>query len=402
MPVRSLTFVSNGHGEDVVGASLAIALRDLDPDLELRAFPLVDDGSAYARAAVPRLGPCRVMPSGGVTVHSLANLVADLRAGFLGMTLRQLSELAQLRSDGLVVVGDIYAQALSALVRAPFRAAVQPLVSRYHASGPGPRPLNRYFMEGVRYPERALMRHRADVVYTRDEPTAAWLRGHGVPQALALGNPMVDQAAGAPLPLPPGATAVALLPGSRDHRREALRVMARALTAAEGTIGLVAWSGGPLPELAGWTPEADAVPLAGRVAALRGGRSARLWLIEGRFGDILASARVALGTAGTAHEQAAAVGLPVVSFPLPPAHGQAFLANQQRLLGEALTVVAPEAEAIAAAVRRLAADGPERERAVRSGPERMGPAGGSRAIARDLLARFDRTVVPRAAEAAAG
>lgn len=399
--MRTLTIVSNGHGEDVVGASLATALHALDRDLELRAFPLVDDGSAYARADVPRLGPCRVMPSGGVTVHSLANLVADLRAGLLGMTVRQVAELARLRTDGLVVVGDVYAQALAAVAQARFRAVVQPLVSRYHASGPGPRRLNRYFMEGVRYPERALMRHRAQVVYTRDGPTAAWLRERGVGHARCLGNPMVDEAAGAPLEVPAGVTAIALLPGSREHRREALGIMAQALARMEDALGLVAWTGGPLPELEGWLPDAGAPPLAGRVAALRADRGARLWFVEGRFGDVLASARLALGTSGTAHEQAAAQGLPVVSFPLPPSHGRAFLANQQRLLAEALTVCAPRAEAIAAALERLAADGPERQRAVRTGPERMGPPGGSGAIARDLLARFDG-VVPRPAGVGAG
>lgn len=382
----SLTIVSNGHGEDVIGAAVARELALLAPGLGIRAFPLVDDGSSYHALGVERLGPCRVMPSGGFTMHSLAYLLADLRAGFASMTVRQIAGLARLRSDVLLIVGDIYAQALAAPSHARVRAVLQPLVSAHHLSGGGAPSPNRFFMERISYPERALMRRLADVVYARDEATASWLRARGVTRALSLGNPMVDRADGTPLTeLPPG-PAVALLPGTRSYATLALDRMAEAMMRLSGVTGLVAWSGGRLPDLAGWREDVVEPRPAGLTRALRRGES-RLWLLEGRFADVLASAQLAVGTAGTANEQAAAVALPVVSFALPPHYTAAFLANQRRLLGEALIVTAGGAGAIAATVRGLLEDAELRARCGRAGAARMGAAGGSRRIAEDLLRR---------------
>ncbi|MEJ2358525.1 MAG: lipid-A-disaccharide synthase-related protein, partial [Deinococcales bacterium] len=351
----TITIVSNGHGEDVIGASLARSVLSMAPAVAVRAFPLVDEGAPYRAAAVERLGPCRAMPSGGLTVHSLTNVLGDVRAGFMGMTLAQIAELTRLRSDAVVVVGDIYAQVLATFTRARFRAVVQPLVSAYHRAGAGaPRP-NRYFMERISYPERALMRHLAAVVYARDDATAAWLRARGVGHAMALGNPMVDLARGRPVEGAPAGVTLALLPGTRAHTPAALARMAEALALLPGVTGLVAWQGGALPALDGWEEDGSAPPTAGRTTALRRGAS-RLWVLEGRFGDVLASARVALGTAGTGNEQAAALGVPVVSFPVEPGYGQTFLENQRRLLGDALTVTTPDPVDVAAAARRLLAD----------------------------------------------
>ena len=51
--------VSNGHGEDAIGARLARELRDLDARVELEAVPLVGRGLAYEgvvdRVSGPRL-----------------------------------------------------------------------------------------------------------------------------------------------------------------------------------------------------------------------------------------------------------------------------------------------------------------------------------------------------------
>ncbi|HKI57551.1 MAG TPA: lipid-A-disaccharide synthase-related protein [Trueperaceae bacterium] len=384
----SVVIVSNGHGEDVIGAALAQALLAHAPELNVRAFPLVDDGAAYRALGLELLGPCKVMPSGGAMMHSLSLLRADLRAGFVGMSLWQAAALAGLRCDLLLVVGDVYGQALSALARGRRRAVLQPLVSARHMAGArAPRP-NRYFMERIGYLERALMRHLAAVVYARDEATASWLRARGVTQAEALGNPMVDRAVGEPLAGLPAGPVLALLPGTRAYAPLALRRMAAVLERLPGVTGLVAWAGGPVPPLPDWVAGGPARRPSG-VSRVFERESARLWLVEGRFGDVLASAQVALGTAGTAHEQAAAMGVPVVSFPLAPHYTAAFLANQQRLLGAALTVTDGGVSTAVAAVRRLLDDAALRARCGREGASRMGPPGGSERIARDLLRRLE-------------
>jgi uncharacterized protein (TIGR03492 family) len=106
------------------------------------------------------------------------------------------------------------------------------------------------------------------------------------------------------------------------------------------------------------------------------------------FADALACATVVLGMAGAAHEQAAGLGKPVVAFPgTGPQFTAGFLAEQQRLLGDALVATTSEGDA-AEAVMRLLADPAERDRRGRAGRERQGGPGGAASIARYLLSRL--------------
>ncbi|MGH2400803.1 MAG: lipid-A-disaccharide synthase-related protein, partial [bacterium] len=57
----SVLIVSNGHGEDAVGALLARRLRA--SGVTVFAYPLVGTGEAYAD--ITRLDPRRAFPSGG-------------------------------------------------------------------------------------------------------------------------------------------------------------------------------------------------------------------------------------------------------------------------------------------------------------------------------------------------
>lgn len=380
-----VAILSNGHGEDAVGALLAARLLELRPELTIVALPLVGAGNAYARLGLPVLGPRRELPSGGLLLHDWRLLKADLRAGFLPLTLAQLRQARRLESELLVVVGDLYALAVSGLARAGVRAQVQTLVSVHHARAGGLRQRRRFFMEHLSGLERALMRHLTRRVYARDADTAAYLRARGVRGARALGNPMLDGIKGATMAEHLTASlCVALLPGTRRYAQEALALMLAALARLPQATGLVAWA-----------PEAPPAPVPGWALGLehdpdrcgryrRGGQE--VFVYRNRFADVLHSAQLVLGTAGTANEQAAALGKPVVTFPLPPFYGEAFILNQQRLLSEALTVAPAQPEAIAGALERLWLEPQRYQRAAAAGRARMGPPGGARAIAADLLA----------------
>jgi uncharacterized protein (TIGR03492 family) len=389
-PPRTVWVVANGHGEDAIAAALLAALRDLLPGWTFAALPLVGVGAAFEGSGVPVLGPRLRLPADGLTLHHPSLLWSDLRAGLVGMTWRQVRTLATGRADAVLVVGDVYAQGMATLVRGARRFVVQPLVSVRLSEGGGRVPWNRAFMERIRAPERALLR-RAEAVYPRDEATAAWLRARGVASARFLGNPMMDGLAGRPLlGGRPGAT-LALLPGSRAYAGRAVQSMADGLAAlADGgtpCVGWVAWTrGAPPPPPSGWT-----TGTVGDHAGWRRG-DARVGFVAGRFGDVLASADAVLGTSGTAQEQAAGLGLPVVAFPVEPAYGAAFLANQRRLLGGALQVVAPEPAAVAEGVRRALVDEEVRAAARRDGPARLGPPGGTAAIAADVARRLSGAV----------
>ena len=378
--------VANGHGEDAIAAALLTAVRDRLPAWNFLAFPIVGVGSAYEPSGVPILGPRRRLPADGLTMHHPSLLWADVRAGLLGMTWRQVRALRGGRADAVLVVGDVYAQAMATLLRGARRFVVQPLVSVRLAEGGGHVPWNRAFMERIRAPERALLR-RAEAVYPRDEATAAWLRARGVRAARFLGNPMMDGLSGRALAGSRYGATLALLPGSRAYAGRALQAMADAVAAladgGEPCVAWVAWArGDPPPPPAGWTSAAVGAHVGWRR------HDARVGFVTGRFADVLASADAVLGTSGTAQEQAAGLGLPVVAFPVEPMYGRPFLANQRRLLGGALQVVDPEPAAVRAALVRALRDPEVRAAARRDGPARLGPPGGTAAIAADVAMRL--------------
>jgi uncharacterized protein (TIGR03492 family) len=374
---RSLLIVSNGHGEDAIGAGLAAAVRRRLPDVRLDALPLVGAGRSYEVSCDAVLGPRARLPADGLTLHHPTLLWRDLRAGLLRVTLAQARALRRARPDAVLVVGDVFAQAMSVRL----------------ADGAGRVPLHRTFMERIRAPERLLMRRLARRVYTRDEVTAAYLRRRGVPHAVFVGNPMMDALQGRDLLAGQDAPVLALLPGTRAYAERSVRRMLEVVARVGRVHALVASIQAPPAPPPGWCEEPGGPH--GTAASWRRGDS-RVWWLHGRFADVLASADAVLGTSGTAQEQAAGLGVPVVAFALPPEYGEAFLANQQRLLGAALRVVPDDLEALTVAVQEALADGPHRAAARRVGPQRMGPAGGCERIADDVVALLSaRPVRPR-------
>jgi uncharacterized protein (TIGR03492 family) len=376
-----VTFLSNGHGEDAIAVFLAKEFLRQDASLSLQAYPIVNEGRAYQSLSMPILGGRQLMPSGGLTMHTRENFVKDIQAGFISKTFGQIKDLWKLETDVLVVVGDVYALGLSSLVKTKHRFYVQSLVSSRHASNVV-QP-NRYFMEHISYPERALMRHLVHHAYMRDDITAQQLHHLGLNRVSYLGNPMLDALEGKAM-IGHSKPEIALLPGTREYATDSLKVMLEALKLLPGLTGLVAWSGDELPDLPEWQVAADySYGPALRLTF----RESTVYVYEGRFADILHSADIVLGTSGTANEQAAALGKPVVAFPVPPIYSKAFLDNQKRLLGESLYLSQAQPEQIAEIVKDLLGNAQKYELAARVGPQRMGKPGG-RAMVEDMLSRI--------------
>lgn len=397
--------VSNGHAEDLIGAALARELRRRLPEVPVLALPLVGGGGAYAGAAAVG-GPLLTLPSGGFPFGSLDNLRADLRAGLVQTSLRQwLAAHAHGHEVGrVVVVGDTYALAVGTLAARQVRGAaarprlplvhVQPLVSVLYGEGMTPlthlRELNA-LGANVFMPWELALGRRAWRVYTRDAASARHLARRGVNAAYrgSFAMDVLPAPEGDLSPLRTGAPVLALLPGQRGDAQTSLPVMLGGARALPQMQALVAWprSFAEVPELPGWSLEA-----CGEGAVLASRDETRVWLLRGRFSAILhaaaSSGGVALGTAGTANEQAAGLGVPVVGFPTAgPQYVPGFAARQGRLLGAALTLTRPEAPDIAQAVRGLLG-GRRREAAVLDGQRRIGQAGALAQIAREMQDEF--------------
>ena len=311
-----ILLVSNGFGEAAISTYIARAIRARAPASRIEHFPLVGNGQPANWP--PTIGPQAAMPSGGlVTYWNVRNLIRDLRAGLAGLTLQQYRYLTQQHTrDVIVAVGDIYCLALCLV------AARRPTVFVATAKSDLVAPHSSL--------ERVVAR-RAVAAFARDAATAASLRSAGV-RAQYAGNIMMDglEQSGADLQLQPGELNIAVLPGSRADARAAVALQTqRLLTVAE----LLALRGRTIHALIALAPSVAATDIGSSIQergiALRecgngpgvvaAGRrdNLRVSLVRGAFGDLISAADLVLGQAGTANEQAAGCGKPVVAAAQP-------------------------------------------------------------------------------------
>ncbi|HEY8417953.1 MAG TPA: lipid-A-disaccharide synthase-related protein [Limnochordales bacterium] len=388
----NVLLVTNGHGEDRLALCLAGALTERRPALRLRALPLVGEGRLLAEAGLAVAGPRVHVPSGGLVRPTWDAVWRDLRAGLIGQFRRQMGFLRAQASwvDWAIAVGDTFAGWVTGRCL-PGRPLI--LVATAKSA----------YIHGHSRLEALWMRRRCRRVFTRDEPTAAELRRFGVPAAWQ-GNLMMDALdVTGQTPVAPGeGPVVALLPGSRTDAYVNLGSLAHCLERlaltlprkAGGTqlVGLVPLAPGLRMDRAaavllekGWTPMPAQLPAALGFRDF-GKQGARLRLTRGVFGDVLCAADVVIGLAGTANEQAAGLGKPVVAFPGPGVQfGPRFLRAQKRLLGDALAVVPPDPHAVAAEAAAILQDESRRAHMGAVGRGRMGPPGAARRMAADIV-----------------
>jgi uncharacterized protein (TIGR03492 family) len=388
-----LLLLSNGSAEDLIGAAL-LSLTGRPAQV----LPLVGAGQAYRTVPDSQLiGPPLALPSGGFPFGSAANLKADLRAGLIPASLGQWGAAfrAARTVAAVVVVGDAYALGVgwAAAQRTGVPLIhVQPLLSAHYLENLDLRgALSELNALGANIPmpyELSLAR-RAHAVYVRDRATADYYAARNVP-ARWVGSFAMDVLSAAqgelPEPFIAGRPVLALLPGSRLDHRESLPLMLGAAANLPELAALVAW---PHDWGAVTLPRGWALDVQSEHQATASAGKAQVVLLRGAFGAIARRADLALGTSGTATEQLAGLGVPVIGFATAgPQYTAGFARRQARLLGAALTLTEPGA--IAAAVQNLRSDGAQRARAAHSGLQRIGPAGALPVIAGELQALIDR------------
>ena len=387
LPAGDVLVLSNGFGEDTIAASIVEHILRLENAPRVFAMPLVGEGQAYQRLGIETLGPRELMPSGGLLLAGWSNVFTDLRAGLWAMTLEQIRTLRRLRGrlGALVAVGDTIPTLFGALF------AREPVIMVGTAKS------NYYY--AYSWLERVVFRRFCDTVFTRDEPTAATLRGHGV-NARWVGNAMMDclGVTADDLPVPRDATCVAILPGSRKvafrdlpvlldasrllgERRRMFYVMALADSIDVAELARVAAT-------QGWSWREDPAFAGDGCEGLLEGHGQRLLLVRGRFGDVVRPAQLVIGQAGTGNEQAVGMGKPVVSFDSDGKQPMGwYRARQKGLLGDALSVVDRAGPALADEVCAILEDPSRYARMQAAGYDRMGPPGASGRIAEYIVSR---------------
>ena len=401
----ALLVISNGHGEDLIALKILEALHRLQPAWKLKVLPLVGQGSCFEVAAdqgwLQRIGPGARLPSGGFSNQSLRALLSDLMAGLPLLTWRQWICLQKQRRTiaGILAVGDLLPLLMACSTRRPFGFIGTPKSDYTWSSGPGQALSDRYHaLKGSEWDpwEWQLMKLRSSrLIAMRDRLTARGLRRHGV-DAISPGNPMMDGLEEAP---PPACLErcrrVLLLCGSRMP--EALSNFRRLISGLMQMPSPV-----PLAVLAalGSTPQQHELkdlltslgfrncpPPSNALEAaecwVHG--SVLLLLGPGRFQQWVAWAEAGVATAGTATEQMVGLGIPALSLPgRGPQFTHGFAKRQSRLLGGAVRTCKSEAE-LGRRLGQLLNDPLLQQEMGRVGRQRMGPAGGSEAIAREVI-----------------
>lgn len=364
-----LLVVSNGAGEDAIGAAIVGHLRALRPCLEVEVFPLVGPGSAYP-SDLQRWGDRSAPPSHGLSNQSWRLWLQDLRHGLVGRVLGQWRTLRGLRGVTALAVGDLVPCALAAMAGIKPVFFVGTAKSVYH--------------HAYSWPERFLLRRWVSRSLVRDQPTADFLTRHGL-RAAYLGNAMMDETVPTGLDLGLQGPVLALFPGSRAQAPlelpRQLRIWRRLAADFPCGAAVAVAPGMALESLVptGWSLEPTGAA-RGVVGWLQG--SGRVALVSGALGDLLKESYLALGQAGTAHEQAVGAGVPVVSLHADPEGTLGWYRGRQKgLLGDGLLVVGEDEEVAARALLRLSLDPIERERRAAVGRERMGGPGGAARMA---------------------
>jgi uncharacterized protein (TIGR03492 family) len=411
-----LLVLSNGHGEDLIALRVLEALARLQPEVSIAVLALVGEGASFSGASaevqLEQLGPSRRLPSGGFSNQSLGGLVQDLVAGLPRTTWQQLQVVRQWGAGGqpILAVGDLLPLAMAWLGGGPYGFIGTPKSDYTWRSTPPPgwgeSPVADAYhrLKGSEWDpwEWALMGHRrCRFVAVRDGLTARGLRAHHI-RAEAPGNPMMDgfRATALPAALESGRR-VMLLPGSRlpEALDNLQRLLASLPESSEcvrlgGLTVLVPISGdlNVSPSLISLLREQGFQSMPPPLHSGAGGAWSRgalhLWLGTGCFAAWAPWAEVGMATAGTATEQLVGLGVPALSLPgAGPQFTVGFARRQSRLLGGAVQPCRTP-EQLRAWLLALLQDSRARDGLGQKGRERMGPAGGSVALARLVMERL--------------
>lgn len=370
----NISFLTNGYGEDRTGALIACELRELRPQHSIVAIPMVSNGDAFQKHGFETVWEGSFPPGQGFGSQEFRMFLKDIPYArdyfrYLGFLARQRSQI-----DHAFVVGDVFL-----LIHAYFglgRKSVFLALAKSDHMNPH---------SGI---EEWVIRRFAAKVLTRDAYTAERLRAKGI-DARFLGNPIMDGIGEPDAEKPADPPIIGLFPGSRD---EADQNFQRILSVID-----------QVPEQARYlcalSPVIDIEKMAESVRhcgwQLTEGnvlRKADKAVVMGKdlFETALHDSTLVIGMAGTANEQAAGMGRPVISFVGAGAQTTpSRMIDQERLLGGAAAYISEFPAGVSREISWLLAHPAERARRGQIGRERMGPPGGAKKIAEFLAQEFD-------------
>jgi len=399
-----LLVISNGHGEDLIALRVITELHELNPNITFKVLPLVGEGKIFFKAIqdgwLEQVGFFNRLPSGGFSNQSVKAFLADLFAGLFINTWNQW-KIMKAQTDSrtsVLAVGDLLPLLFAWTSGTTFSFIGTPKSDYTWRSGPFNSYSDYYHrIKGTEWDpwECLIMKSsRCKLVAVRDKLTARGLRYCGVP-AQSLGNPMMDGFLKTKIPSSLiNYRRLILLCGSRSP--EALRnfiSLIQALTYLnkdEKIAIFVALGGEPKYSKI----EDILIKYSYRKVSLNDIKidcdsswkkdSNYLFVGQGKFNLWAQWAEIGIATAGTATEQLVGLGKPVLSLPgRGPQFTYGFAKRQSRLLGGS-TLLCNSKQILARKLSLLMSNSLIRRYLGEIGRKRMGPPGGSFALARNI------------------
>ncbi len=330
-----ILILSNGHGEDLSGALVGKALQKLGQEVE--ALPLVGYGYSYLSAGIKTHGKTKQFSTGGLGYTTFSGRLTEFLQGQLLYLFGRFFHLFSIARnyDLLIVIGDVVPVLAAWLTRLPVVTYLVAYSSHYEGKLRLPWPC-----------ANCLSSQRFLKIFTRDQLTADDLRMQLLSDVDFLGNPFMDPVLAPQPALPKCHLRLGLLPGSRrPELDENLLLILRVIECLplakmeridiSFDIALVP----ALDDLAlrklvafqGWDVR-DSDERGSCVQLVR--NHSRVNVHRDSFVQVLQSSDVLLSMAGTATEQAAGLGKPVLQLPgYGPQFTASFAEAQRRLLG---------------------------------------------------------------------
>jgi uncharacterized protein (TIGR03492 family) len=328
-PGRRVLFISNGIGEDSVGAEI---VKRLPPGFAAEAYPTLGSGRAYA-GICKIVGPRAELASQGSRVDA-GTLARDIGTGGLATIPPGLAFLRRARKayDHHLVIGDFIGVAgcwLSGIRNITYLDIYKTGYGRPYAAI-----------------ERWIIGRTCRTVFNRSDRLAQALVAAGV-DARAAGNVMMDTISTGDYDAQRRRTrgqAVTLLPGSRDRTAANFALQVEALAGVPEALRpdvFVALAEGIEPQALAGAAGMHFHPPTGQEQADLGtlsGRGLTVHLARGVLGNLLVASDLVLSQAGTATIQALGSGKPVITFTRRTDRMKRFL-EENRLFGEARLLV---------------------------------------------------------------
>ncbi len=407
---QNLLFLCNGHGEDTIACRVIEALHEINPDISHEVLPMVGDGKAFSTLVkdgwLSKIGPSTFLPSGGFSNQSFHGLVLDLKAGLLGSLWRQWTLIHSSAKEGkvIVAVGDLLPLLFAWASGANYFFIGTPKSDYTWASGPRSALSDCYHrLKGTEWDpwEFWLMRSsRCMMVAVRDKITARGLRNHGV-KALSPGNPMMDGISMRECPNEfKKYRRLILLCGSRlpeaYQNFKKLLIAIQFIQIRSSIAVFVPLSSPAMREKIelilrnfDFKPTFQSTGENG-ISAIWKKNSLFIFIGFNQFSCWAKWGEVGVANAGTATEQLVGLGIPCVSLPgKGPQFNFNFAKRQSRLLGGAVAI-AKGYETLAKQVGFLLNSDVDREIIGLRGSKRMGPEGGSHAIALSISTHLSK------------